>query len=362
MRLARMSGVTAQVRERGRERARELAGRGWELLERVSGVRYGLYGLAVLRIGYGLVLLAHLLVNYVDRRVLWGPESPWTPKLLKEDLAGDETFSVFAFSDSGPYFEVVYHLFIVIVVAFVVGWRTRFVTPLLAVMVWSWHEREPWILDGGDNIMQLVLIYACFAQLSGRWSLDARRLARKGWVPAPDSVRWRLVTVLHNSALLACLLQVSILYMNAGLLKVRGEMWQEGTALYYTLQVEEFQPFPWLSRLVYENDLFVTAGTYAAVLVQVAFPLLMLNPISRRLGLVAVTGMHLGIGLFMGLSSFSLIMITSDLLFVRGATYQRAGRVVKAAYRWVRSRRRGGADGGVPVAVRPEQPLVLEKP
>lgn len=184
MRLARMSGVTAQVRERGRERARELAGRGWELLERVSGVRYGLYGLAVLRIGYGLVLLAHLLVNYVDRRVLWGPESPWTPKLLKEDLAGDETFSVFAFSDSGPYFEVVYHLFIVIVVAFVVGWRTRFVTPLLAVMVWSWHEREPWILDGGDNIMQLVLIYACFAQLSGggRWTRGGWR-ARGGFPP-----------------------------------------------------------------------------------------------------------------------------------------------------------------------------------
>ncbi|MFD8527987.1 HTTM domain-containing protein [Streptosporangium canum] len=309
-----------------REVLRRVRRRGQDAVEWISGVRHGVYGLAVLRIGYGLVLLGLLLTNYGDRRLLWGPESPWTADLLGESLVEDGTFSLFAISESGLLFEILYHAFIVLVVLFIAGWRTRWVTPLLAVMLWSWHQRQPWILDGGDNLMQLVLIYLSFADLSARWSLDARRAHRGERPPAVSptgKLRWRLATVLHNSALLAALLQVSILYMNAGLLKVRGEIWQEGTALYYTLRVEEFQPFPWLSHLIYDNALLVTTGSYAAVFIQLAFPLLMLNRVTRRLGLVAVTGMHTGIGLLMGLSSFSLIMIATDLLFVRDATYMR---------------------------------------
>jgi hypothetical protein len=336
-----------------RDAWRRLCEQSWGAVDRISGVRYGLYGLAVLRIGYGVVLLGHLLVNHTDRRLLWGPESPWTADLMRESLLEDGTFSLFAASDSVVYFEILYHLFIVLVAMFLLGWRTRWVTPLVAVMVWSWHERQPWILDGGDNLMQLVLIYLCFAELSGRWSLDARRRAKSEDTvlgPPTHNLRWCLATILHNAALLASLLQVSILYMNAGLLKIRGEMWQEGTALYYILRVEEFQPFPWLSRLVYDNALFVTAGTYAAVFIQITFPLLMLNTVTRRLGLVAVTGMHAGIGLLMGLSSFSLIMIATDLLFVRGVTYQRLARLVGAAYRrfaprrWLTDGRKGSQE------------------
>ncbi|WP_283134315.1 HTTM domain-containing protein [Rhizohabitans arisaemae] len=338
-------------------------------VERVSGVRYGVYGLAVLRIGYGLVLLGLLLTSYFDRRLLWGPESAWTTDLFKESLGQDGTFSLFAISDSGVWFEVLFHAFLLVVVVFILGWRTRWITPVLAVLVWSWHQRQPWVLDGGDNLMQLVLFYLVFADLSARWSLDARRKARRAAarataesaeqgltkqsqargkleaaatvdLPISDvpvglpafegGLRWRLATILHNAALLATLLQVSIVYFNAGLLKVRGEMWQQGTALYYTLRTDEFAPFPWLSRLIWENDLAVNAGSYFAVFIQLAFPLLMLNRITRRLGLVAVTGMHVGIGVLMGLGSFSLIMIFSDLLFVRSGTYRRVGAFARA--------------------------------
>jgi hypothetical protein len=310
-------------------------GRVLDAVERVSTIRYGVYGLAALRIGYGLVLLGLLLVNYGDRRLLWGPESPWSISLTEESLAKDGTFSLFAVSDSGVVFEILYHAFIVLAALFVVGWRTRWVTPLLAVMVWSWRQRQPWVLDGGDDVMLLVLIYLSFADLSARWSLDAARAARRSAAASPHppagGLRRRLATVLHNTALLATLLQVCLLYMNTGLLKVQGRFWQEGTALYYALRVEDVQPFPWLSRLVYDNAFLVTVGSYVAVFVQLTFPLLMLNKVTRRVGLVVVMGMHLGIGLLMGLLSFSLIMISTDLLFVPGSTFERLAQLARDA-------------------------------
>ncbi|WP_283134925.1 HTTM domain-containing protein [Rhizohabitans arisaemae] len=350
-------------------------------VERVSGIRYGVYGLAVLRVGYGLVLLALLLTGYTDRRLIWGPESAWTPDLFKESLAEDGTFSLFAISDSGVWFEVLFHVFLLVVVLFILGWRTRWITPVLAVLVWSWHQRQPWVLDGGDNLMQLVLFYLIFADLSARWSLDDRRRVRRAAAraakasaePAPakrdrslgeaenavpgvapglpafeGGLRWRLATIGHNAALVATLLQVSIVYFNAGLLKVQGEMWQQGTALYYTLRTDEFAPFPRLSRLIWENDLAVASGSYFAVFIQLAFPLLMLNRITRRLGLVAVTSMHLGIGVLMGLGSFSLIMVFSDLLFVRSGTYRRVGAFAQAVWHRTRTRTRLSATPSLP--------------
>ncbi|MGP3964070.1 HTTM domain-containing protein [Nonomuraea sp. 3N208] len=271
-----------------------------------------------------------LLVDYGDRRLLWGPESPWTKDILEERLAEKGTFSIFAFAGSSEQFELIYHSFIILVALFILGWRTRLITPALAVMLWSWRERQPWLLDGGDDLMLLVLIYLSFADLSARWSIDARR-AKKRTVHAvsgsaaalTSNVRWRMATVLHNVALLATLLQVSILYVNTGLLKVQGDLWQEGTALYYVLHIEDVQPFPNLSRAIYDNAFLFTFGSYAAVFIQLTFPLLMLNSMTRRLGIAAVTGMHLGVGVLMGLSSFSFIMIATDLLFIRDSTYER---------------------------------------
>jgi hypothetical protein len=212
-------------------------------------------------------------------------------------------------------------------VLFVLGWRTRWVTPVLLVAVWSWQERNPVLSDGGDDLMLLVLIYLCFAQLSAHWALDACRVMRQQiaeqQVLRRKRLRWKVATVVHNSAILAILLQVCVLYMASGLFKVQGERWQEGTALYYVLQIEEYQAWPDLSRFVYMNSIAVVLISYLTVLLEVAFPFLMLHRVSRRIGLVAIIGMHVGIGVLMGLPFFSLTMIVTDMLFIGDATYRR---------------------------------------
>lgn len=329
------------------------------VLDRVSGHRYALYGLSVVRIGYGLILIGILLVNYSERRLLWGPESPWTYEIFREaqrDLGG---WSLYQISSSGIWFELVYHLTILLSVLFVLGWRTRWITPALFVAVWSWQERTPVVGDGGDNLLRLILVYLCFAQLSAYWSLDARRVARRQAAGQRIENRarlgWRVATVVHNGAVLACLFQVSVLYMASGLFKVQGQSWQDGSALYYMLQVETLQSWPQLSQLVYTNTFLLAIFAYLAVLLQVSFPFLMLNSVTRHLGLTAIIGMHIGIGVLLALPFFSLTMIVTDMLFVRDATYRRASVVIAA----LGERRRGQGRWPpqlAPVAEPPERP------
>lgn len=308
-------------------------------LERVSGHRHALYGLSVVRIGYGLILISILLVNYPERRLLWGPESPWTYEIFRETQRNLGQLSLYQISSSGIWFELVYHLTILLCVLFVLGWRTRWITPALLVAVWSWQERTPIVADGGDNLLRLILIYLCFAQLSAHWSLDARRAARRAAagheVRNGERLGWRVATVVHNGAVLAALFQVCVLYMASGLFKVQGQSWQEGTALYYMLQIETLQSWPSLSHLVYTNSIVLVIFAYLAVFTQVAFPFLMLNPVTRRLGLIAIIGMHVGIGVLLALPFFSLIMIVTDMLFVRDVSYRRATLAVTAVLeRW----------------------------
>jgi hypothetical protein len=337
---------------------REVIGHKYTLvLDRVSDHRYALYGLSVVRIGYGLVLIGILLINYRERRLLWGPESPWTYEIFRNTPPELRGLSLYQISSSGAWFELIYHLTILLCVLFVLGWRTRWITPALLAAIWSWQERTPIVGDGGDNLLRLLLIYFCFAQLSAHWSLDALRARRR----APgqktvnrDNLRWRVATVVHNGAVLAAVLQVCVLYMASGLFKAQGQPWQDGTALYYVLQIETLQSWPGLSRLIYTSPAVLVVCAYLAVFLQIAFPFLMLNSVTRRLALFAIVGMHIGIGVLLALPFFSLIMIVTDMLFIRDATYRRAIDVFRAL-RERQRRQRVSSGPPVPVA-EPSEP------
>jgi Vitamin K-dependent gamma-carboxylase len=266
--------------------------------------------------------------------------------------------SLYQVSSSGAWFELVYHLTIFLCVLFVLGWHTRWITPVLLAAVWSWQERTPILGDGGDNLLRLALIYLCFAQLSAHWSLDGRRIARQQAagddVENQANLRWRVATIVHNGAVLGCLLQVCVLYMASGLFKVQGPSWQDGTALYYMLQIETLQSWPQLNRLIYTNFVALVIFAYLAVLLQVSFPFLVLNSVTRRLGLAGVIGMHVGIGVLLALPFFSLTMIVTDMLFIRDDTYRRASLAITALREHRRKRR--WSPSLAPVARTPEQP------
>lgn len=287
------------------------------LLDRVVGWfiedRHADYGFAIMRIASGSFLLGWLLLNLPIASRIWGPGSAyWQP--YREILGYKFPFTFL--QEAGPgFFWAWYVVTIALVVAFTLGWRTRIVTPLLFIAYTALNGQNTPISDGGNYFIRIMLIYLILVDVSRRWSLDSRRRAKT------NSLETQTGSVLHNIGLCLVVAQICIVYLEAGLYKVQGSLWQDGTAVYYPLQSEAYGVFPPLADLMTHWTLPVVIATYVTVLAQVAFPFLLFNKITRRFALIVLLGMHLSIAVAMGLPFFSGIMASADAVLVSGATW-----------------------------------------
>lgn len=273
------------------------------------------YGLAVMRMVSGALILGWLLVNAPVAAKIWGPGSaymepyrsvlgyPWPLDILRDASMG--------------LFVTWYVAAILLAVAFMIGWKTRFVTPLLFVFYTAINAQNTPISDGGNYFIRIMLIYLIFADLSKRWSLDSWLTNRK----AKKKREREFATILHNLSLCLVVAQLCIVYFEAGMYKVQGALWQKGTAMYYPISSEAYGVFPWLSSLITWNAWVVVLITYMTVIIQIAFPFMLLNKLSRRIALVLVLGMHLGIAVVMGLPFFSGIMASADAVLVSSTSW-----------------------------------------
>ncbi|TXS65189.1 HTTM domain-containing protein, partial [Streptomyces sp. me109] len=124
--------------------------------ELLTGRPVSLYAASMLRIGYGLLYLVFLLREFPHRDEIWGPGSPWTPALARELFDQTGWNSILTLSDSRAYFELCYALALATSALFALGWRTRVLSVLFAVVVISFHARAIFMTDGGDNLVLLM--------------------------------------------------------------------------------------------------------------------------------------------------------------------------------------------------------------
>ncbi|WP_434597969.1 HTTM domain-containing protein [Streptomyces sp. A5-4] len=357
--------VFAGAAQRTVDRLRAL----WDL---VTDRPVSLYAASVLRIGYGLLYLVFLLREFPHRDEIWGPGSPWTPALAHQLFEQTGWNSILTLSDSRAYFELCYAVALLTSALFMLGWRTRAMSVLFAVVVISFHARSILMTDGGDNLVLLMAVYLVLTACGRRWSLDARRnrlkAARAGDTPEPvrsftsqelRDARSTLTTVVHNCGIFVIAAQVCFLYGSTGLYKVQGASWGSGTALHYVLNLELFQPWPALSHLVDEFPLPIAIAGYMTVLLQVAFPFVLFGRLKYPV-LALLLGMHIGIAVLLGLPLFSGAMIIADAVFLPDRFYAFLPRLRRRAAQRTGMRRptpgpAAGA-GSVPSQGRPGAP------
>lgn len=291
--------------------------------------RHGDYGFAVMRIASGLFILGWLVVNLPVAERIWGPGSAYWDGY--REILG-YSWPLDMLRDAGAtFFWVWYAMAIALAAAFVAGWRTRFVTPLLFVFYTAINAQNTPISDGGNYFIRIMLIYLIFVDLSRRWSLDAKRRERK------QSPETQSGTVLHNLGLCLVVAQLCIVYFEAGMYKVQGSLWQDGTAIYYPLNSEAYGVFPFLSDVLTASTWLTVLVTYFTVIVQIAFPFMLFHRVTRRIALLAILGMHVGIAIAMGLPFFSGIMASADAVLVSGATWTAIVAWFGSKLRWVRN-------------------------
>lgn len=304
--------------------------------EWIAGEKHSIFGLAVTRMMLGFVISTQLIANFPDREYTWGAGTNWTDPIRQGE--GWPAFLDVMFVHAGRHiFDATYFVTIIAGLMFMAGFYSRASTVISLFLWMSLDVTNAFVGSGGDAVMRMVLLYMCFADSGRHWSIDAWLRRHRGQI-ANRVPAW-LSATLHNAALVLIIHQVVMVYVASAFWKVQSPLWKGGTAVYYPLQVEAYSPWRDYIQVVTDHGWIVAMATYSAIGVQLLVPVMLMYRPTRLFALIALTGMHLGIGIFMGILYFSLVMIAVDVLLISDRSWSRAEHEVKRVLRVSDARR-----------------------
>jgi hypothetical protein len=228
-----------------------------------------------------------------------------------------------------PFWMIVVHSAIVVCsFLFFIGFATRITSVLTWIGAMSYIHREPAALFGADTMMNVLLIYLMIGPSGAALSVD--RWLRRWWakwhgLPVPPLEH----SVLANLALRCIQIHTCIIYLSAGLSKLQGQAWWTGTAPWGTLANPEYAPMQYSVYLSFLRELAktrwlyetaMTVGSLGTLAFEIAYPFVIWRPALRTVWLWLAVLLHLGIGAFMGLKTFSILMIAFNMAFLRPET------------------------------------------
>jgi len=207
-------------------------------------------------------------------------------------------------------------------VATMVGWHTRASSVIAVLMMVVLQRANTVIFNSGDLLLRQIGICVALAPCGLLWSLDARRDRRQGRVRnvlrAPYGMRFLQ-------------LNLALGYFLSAWTKSRGNTWHDGTAIARSLRIEDLQRYvapEWL----FEQPALLNLFTWATLLVEASFGLLVWNRRLRPWVIGTGIALHLGIDLFLDIGFFSIGIFLAYLAFVPDGVANRVvGRFDKRA-------------------------------
>ncbi len=280
--------------------------------------------LALFRVCLGLWVIAdlvnrsgNLVAHYTDfgvfpRSVVVAYLSPW--RLSIHFINGSTAFQAMLFIIAG-----LFALFLVL------GYRTRIVTVASWFLLLSLQNRNPILLNGGDNLALMLLFWGMFLPLGARFSVDA----------AMNSLSEEVPNNYFSVATMAVLIQCMSVYFFSAFLKSGVEWIPDGTAVHYALHAEAFAtPFGiWFRQF----DAPMRGLTYFVWWLELISPLLMFAPVwrlpLRLLTMFLLIFMHVGFIFILNIGLFPYISITSLLAFTPARVWEKLGSLARTPER-----------------------------
>lgn len=291
------------------------------MLSQLFGI--DLRSLALMRISLALIGLWDLALRSRDLSVFYTDAGAF-PRLAAVGYYSDRFVASLHMMSGATAFQA--GLFLIAAAALLcmlVGYRTRLAVAVAWILLVSLHVRTPPLLQAGDTLLRLLFFWSLFLPLGARFSVDAALDVS----PRPLRGRWLSI----GSA--ALLLQVAIMYLASALLKSGPEWRDEGSAVYYSLQLDYLvtDVGVWLRQF---GDLQVVL-TSLVWYFELLGPLLLFVPLLtlplRCLMVVGFALMHLAFHLIFHIGLFPLVNLAALVPFLPPQLWD-----------WLRTRRLGG--------------------
>ncbi len=254
-----------------------------------------LRALAVLRILVGgtlvvdlLYRLVNLMSHYTDQGIL--PRASiyeWSPLAV----------SLHYISGNWEIQLLIFIVAIVFGLMMMLGYRTRFATVVSWLLLISLHNRNPFILQGGDEYMRMIIFWCMFLPWNRVYSLDS--LSR----PKPETYRY------FSIACIPLIVQVMLLYIIPTYSRITSQWLSEGSATYYALSLDQvLRP---IGAWLYPYPQLLKGLTHYVFWLERLGPLLFIIPwknhIFRTTGVFLFVTLHIGLGVCLMIGLFPFI-------------------------------------------------------
>jgi hypothetical protein len=189
-----------------------------------------------------------------------------------------------------------------------IGLFTRASAVLAWIITLSYCHRLSGTLFGLDQINAFIATYLLLGDSGAVWSVDRWLARRRG---SDDGHRLSIGT---NIAIRLLQLHMCVIYLFGGIGKMRGEMWWDGSALWFAFASLEYQSLD-MTWTVHHRWLLALL-THVTVFWETFYCFLVWPKATRPLCLAMAVMVHLGIAVALGMKTFGLVMIIGNLAFV----------------------------------------------
>lgn len=269
--------------------------------------------LALFRVLLGAFLIVDLMLrardvvaHYTDFGVM--------PRSVLVDNLSPGAFSLHIVNGTAAFQIGLFLLAGLFALLLIAGWRTRTMTIISWFLLLSLQNRNTIIHSGEDQLVMVLMFWAIFLPLGARYSVDA------ALDPTHKDGETKPSNAFFSGATLALLIQGMSVYFFSALLKSDPRWIPDGTAVYYTLQLDYFvTPLALWFR---QFETLLQGLTYYVWTLELVGPILIFSPLLHRplraLIMLALVTMHIGFMLFLEIGIFPIISIIMILTFTPG--------------------------------------------
>lgn len=287
------------------------------------------YTLSLIRILAGAMLFYTHLVYSLDMQAMLGRSSLVSPSASQLLSTAADDGRMYAWSYlwyiESPALLWAAHIAALAVFALLtVGLWTRVVSVLAFLISLAYCHRMMGAQFGLDQVNTMLAMYLMVGPSGAVYSVDRLLARRRGATEEPAASPWTTV------AIRLIQLHMCIIYLFGGIGKMRGEMWWDGSAVWYAIANLEYQSMDvtWLVRW----PVLIALLTHITVFWETFYCFFVWPRLTRPICLGLAVAVHGGIALFLGMKTFGLAMIIGNMAFLYPETVQWA---VSGLLRWV---------------------------
>jgi hypothetical protein len=265
-------------------------------LTKMKYLFFDIRALSLMRICIAAIILFDLGIRMTDLEAFYSNNGVVPLNYLFENSWSNYFISIHTISGLWQVQFILFMAAFFFAIMLFIGYRTQLFTFLSWLMMLSLHNRNGLILQGGDDLLRMVLFWGIFLPWGKYYSCD--HLFQKF-----ETFKSKIFTV----ATIAYLLQICYIYTGSALLK--GPEWSKDfSAIYYAYSLDQIA-YP-ITKFFYYDYSFLKKLTFLAYYFELLVPVLFFIPVKHSLfrtaGIFLIITFHLiNAGtLFIGLFPF----------------------------------------------------------